>query len=106
MARNETINMYVAKAGYKYIGHYHRGYIEIILEGGCCGCGIEPTDEFSLFDLFLCFGIDPEDGRWLNDIVGKYCRVTFDEQGKVRMIRHIINDNLSWWDGKGVKDGK
>ena len=93
--------MCVTHAGYKYIGHYRRGYLEIVLESGSCGCGIEPKNEFDLVDLFLCFGVDSEDGRWLSDIVGKYCRVTFDEEGKVRMIRHIINDNVSWWDGKG-----
>lgn len=97
----KTINMIVTKAGYKYVGHYRAGCIEIILEGGCSGICVQPKNEFNLFDLFLCFGIDPEDGKWLNDLVGKYCRVTFDDDGKVRMIQHIVNDNLSWWDGKG-----
>lgn len=106
MAKYKTINMCATKAGYKYIGHFRCGCIEIILENGGCGVGIEPKNEFDLFDLFLCFGIDPEDGKWLNEIVGKYCRVTFDEQGKVRMIQHITNDNLTWWDGKGATDGK
>ncbi len=97
----ETINMCVTNAGYKYVGHYRSGWIEIILEGGCRGVSVQPKSAFDLFDLFMCFAIDPEDGKWLHDLVGKYCRVTFDEHGKVRMIRHIVNDNLFWLDGKG-----
>lgn len=106
MASNETRNMRVTRAGYKYIGHYHRGYLEIVLEGGCCGVSICPKDEFGLFDLFLCFGIDPEDGRWINDLVGEYCRVVFDEQGRVKMIKHIVDDKPFWseWDG-GADNG-
>ena len=98
--QNKTINMSVTNAGYKYVGHYRSGWIEIILEGGCSGVSVRPRSTFDLFDLFMCFGDDPEDGKWLHDIVGKVCRVTFDEQGKVKMIQHIVNDNLYWCDGK------
>lgn len=92
----ETINMCVTNAGYKYIGHYRTGYPEIVLEGRGCGVSIGPKDEFNLFDLFLCFGVDPEDGKFLNDLIGKYCRVTFDEIGRVKQIQHIVNDSI-WW---------
>ena len=103
---NKTMNMCVTHAGYMYIGHYRQGRIEIILESGGCAVSVYPTSEFDLFDLFVCLGIDPEDGSWVHDLVGKYCRVTFDEEGKVKMIQHIINDNLCWWDGKGTVYGK
>ncbi len=95
-----TKNMMVTKAGYKYIGHFGRGELEIILEGGACGVSIRPKDEFKLFDLFRCFGIDAEDGRWLHDLEGKCCRVTFDEDRTVKMIQHIVNDAY-WWSEKG-----
>lgn len=95
MENNKTENMRVTQAGYRYIGHYHTGQLEIVLEGNCCGVSICPKDEFKLFDLFLCFGIDPEDGKYLNDLVGKYCRVMFDENRRVKMIKHIVGDR--WW---------
>lgn len=105
MLDNKTVNMCVTRAGYKYFGHYRTGGLEIVLEGGSCGVSVNPEDEFALYDLFLCFGVDPEDGKWLNELIGKYCRVTFDENGYVRMIQHIVNDKLWWSDGKGKQDG-
>ena len=103
MAGDRTINMRVTRAGYKYIGHYRRGSLEIVLEGSSCGVSINPQNEFSLYDLFLCFGVDPENGKWLNELIGKYCRVILDEDGYVRMIQHIVNDKLWWSDGKGAE---
>ena len=96
MPHNRTVNMRVSEAGYKYIGHYRQGRIEIILEGSGCGVSVQPKNEFDLFDLFLCFGLDPEDGKWLHEIVGRYCRVTFDDTGRARMIQHIVNDKPCW----------
>jgi len=96
MDENKTINMCVTHAGYKYIGHFRRGHLQIELEGNHCGCCVTLENEFDLVDLFGCFGIDAEDGRWLNDLVGKCCRVTFNENDKVAMIQHIVNDKLCW----------
>ena len=101
----ETVNMRVTQAGYKYVGHYRRGHLEIVLEGGGLGGSITPKNEFDLFDLFLCFGIDPEDGKWMNDIVGKYCRVQLYDDGKLKMIKHIVNDEIWWCDGKSEYGG-
>ena len=96
---SETINMKVTKAGYKYIGHCRTGYLEIALEGSHCGASIFLTDAYKLYDLFRCFEVNPEDGKWLHDLEGKYCRVTFDEDGSVRMVEHLTNSNI-WWSEK------
>lgn len=96
---NDVKNMVVTKAGYKYIGHFGRGFLEIVLENEGCGVSITPKDEFKLYELFKCFDIDAEDGKWLHDLEGKVCRVTFGEDRKVKMIQHILNDSC-WWSEK------
>ena len=103
---SNTKNMVVTKAGYKYIGHFGRGYLEIILENGACGVNISPKDEFKLYDLFRCFDIDVEDGKWLHDLEGKCCRVTFDENRRVKMIQHIWNDAYRWSEEKKGADNE
>lgn len=100
MANIETIirNMKVTKAGYKYYGHFRKGELTIILECESCGCSIKPKDDFNLCNLFECFDIDCEYGKYIEDIVGKYCRVHFDINGYPIMIQHIIKDNITWMD--------
>lgn len=93
---DRVCNMRVTEAGYKYIGHYRRGVLEILLEDDCSGVAVQLKDEFSLYDLFMCFGIDAENGKWLHDLEGKFCRVHFDNNGNVKMITHIISDKIRW----------
>jgi len=96
MADYATKNMMVTHAGYKHIGHFRRGHLEIILESHGCGCAVFPKDEFNMFDLFRVFGIDCEDGSWMSDLVGKYCRVSFDEKGYPVLLQHLIYDHIKW----------
>lgn len=91
-----VLNMKVTFAGYKYCGHYRRGYLEIVLEGSGCGVTTHPSCEFDLVDLFSVFDIDCEDPTSLNAIQGKYCRAYFDELDNVVQLRHIVNDNRCW----------
>lgn len=96
---NEVRNMMVSNAGYFYIGHYRGGYLRIILVGG--GLGVEATPNiskpFDMYELFKVFDIDPEDGKYLQEIEGKYCRVLFDKDGKVAALQHLIKDNIIWY---------
>lgn len=92
----EVRNMKVTLAGYNYIGHFRRGELKIILEAGGMGCYVNPKDEFNMFELFRVFDIDPEDGKMLESLTGKYCRVHFDGQGYPKMLQHLTNDNIIW----------
>lgn len=99
MKTPKTINMRVERAGYYYIGHYRWAELKIILE--CSGLAVVVcprlcSDEFSLFDLFKVFDIDPEDGEYLQAIEGEYCRVIFNEKGKVTALQHLTKDNIIW----------
>lgn len=92
----EPRNMKVTHAGYKYVGHFRVGYLEIILESHCCGVSINPKDTFTMYNLFSVFDICAEDGVWIERLVGKYCRVHFDEKGCVTKLQHLTNDNIVW----------
>ena len=96
-------NMQVTHAGYKYIGHFRCGYLEIVLENHGCGVSVNPKDTFSMYDLFSVFGICAEDGVWLEKLVGKYCRVHFSKDGYVEKLQHITNDNIVWYSERGKK---
>ena len=95
---NETMNMKVTHAGYFYIGHYRFSELRIILEDGGGAVEVNPklSNTFDLFELFEVFDIDPEDGKYLQEIEGKYCRVIFDEQRKVAALQHLTKDSIIW----------
>lgn len=92
----KVMNMVVAKAGYKYIGHFRRGQLEIVLQSSHAGCTVYPKDPFDFVNLFLVFDIDSEDGVMLESIKGKPCRVIFDEDGCAVKLQHIVQDSLVW----------
>ena len=92
----EVRNMKVTLAGYNYIGHFRKGELKIILETGGMGCFVNPKDEFNMYELFRVFDIDPEDGKMLESLTGKYCRVHFDEQGYPKALQHLTRDNIIW----------
>ena len=95
----ETMNMKISNAGYFYVGHYRFGELRIILEGHGAGVEVNPklSKNFDLFELFEVFDVDPEDGKYLQEIEGKYCRVLFDEQRKVAALQHLTKDNIIWY---------
>jgi acyl carrier protein len=89
-----TKEMKVTAAGYKYVGHYRKGYLQIVLETAFSGCCIYPKDEFGLMDLFAVFGIDAEDGVMLHDIIGKSCKVEFDDEGRPVKLYNLDNEKI------------
>lgn len=97
----EPRNMQVTHAGYKYVGHFRCGYLEIILESHGCGVSVNPEDTFSMYDLFSVFDICPEDGVWLDKLVGRYCRVHFDKDGHVEKLQHLVYDHIVWHTKRG-----
>lgn len=101
---NEVRNMMVSNAGYYYIGHYRLGELSIILVGGGLGVEVKPniSNPFDMYELFKVFDIDPETGKYLQEIEGKYCRVWFDKDGKVAALQHLVKDNIIWY----VEGGK
>ena len=94
----EITNMKVSRAGYFYIGHYRWAELRIILENNGIGVEVNPklSEQFDMFDLFRVFDIDPEDGKYLQEIEGKYCRVIFGEGKRVAALQHLIKDNVIW----------
>ena len=99
----EPIVMEVTHAGYKYVGHYRFGQLEILFQGHCLGVAVYPRDTFSMYDLFGVFDICAEDGVWFEELVGKKCRVHFDKDGYVKKLQHITNDNIVWHAERGKK---
>lgn len=101
---NEVRNMMASHAGYFYIGHYCHAELKIILVGG--GFGVEVnlklSKSFDMYELFKVFDINPEDGKYLQEIEGKYCRVWFDKDRKVAALQHLTKDNIIWY----VEGGK
>lgn len=97
--KNEVKNMMVSSAGYFYIGHYRMAQLRIILGGSGLGVEVEPKllKQFDMYDLFRVFDIDPEDGKYLYEIEGKYCRVIFDKYNKVKALQHLTKDNIIWY---------
>lgn len=88
--------MQCTRAGYFYLGHYRSGFLEILLETDHSGVSFNPRidDTYSMFKLFEVFGLNPEDGKYLNELIGRKCRVEFDKNRKVRRIYHITNDKI------------
>lgn len=93
-----TKNMKVTKAGYMYYGHFRSGELKIVLESSNCGCTIYPKDQYNLYDLFNVFDVPCEDGAYIEDIVGKFCRVTFNSKSESVILQHICNDKVFWID--------
>lgn len=84
------------RAGYFYLGHFRAGFLEVLLEAEGRGVTFNPNlnDPFNLFSLFQVFGLDPEDGKYINDIEGRKCRVELDKDRRVKKIYHISNDKI------------
>ena len=97
-------NMQVTCAGYYFMGHYKMAPLRIVLEGGSIVVEVNPKMQ-DLFDdlgeLFRVFDIDSEDEKYLQDIEGKYCRVIFSEDRRVKALQHITQDNIIWYVNKG-----
>lgn len=95
---NKISNMKVSRAGYFYIGHYRWAELRIILENDSVGVEVNPklSGECDMYSLFRVFDIDPEDGKYLYEIEGKYCRVLFDENKRVTALQHLTKDNIIW----------
>lgn len=84
----ELKEMTCTKAGYFYLGHFRQGWLEVLLETDHSGVSFNPNikEPFELFKLFEVFGVDPEDGKYINDIEGRKCLVEFDENDRVKAI--------------------
>ena len=84
------------KSGYFYLGHYRAGFLQVLLETDHSGVSFYPRidDTYSMFRLFEVFGIDPEDGKYINELEGRKCRVIFTEDRKVKRIYHATNNKI------------
>ena len=102
---NEIRNMKVSRAGCFYIGHYRWAELRIILESDGVGVEVNPkfSKQFNMYDLFRVFDIDPEDGKYLQEIEGKYCRVIFDKDRRVAALQHLTKDSIIWYVEGDVK---
>ncbi len=86
---NRTFNDEIKKAGIKYLGHSNKSYIEII--GSSWRIEIPPRRLGDFTKLFP--EMNWEDGRFLEDIKGKYIRVTYDvDNMNIYSIHHIVKN--------------
>lgn len=93
----EISEMTVSTAGWKYVGHYRCGFIDVILSTGNTAIYVQPRNTFYLFDFFQCFGIDPEDGKHIEELKGKKCRAYIDKQTRrLIKIKHLYRDDIEW----------
>lgn len=86
MAHN--MNDEIKKAGIKYLGHYNKAYIEVV--GTTWRLEI-PQNRLGEFTR-LFPEINWEDGCFLEEIVGKYVRVTTDDEMKIYALHHIVKN--------------
>lgn len=80
-----TFNDEIIKAGYRFLAHYNRG--SVFVEGRNWRLEI-PQKEIGQF-VRIFPELDWENGEYLEAIVGKYVRVTVDND-KITQLRHII----------------
>lgn len=87
---SRVVNEQVKKAGFYYVGHYGVGELRIDFSN----CRIVINNRRKIYDLLdKIFDIDCEDGVYLQDIEGKYCRIITDDTFTVIGIQHIIRDD-------------
>lgn len=99
---NEVRNMRVLDAGYYFTGHYCLAPLRIVLEDSGFDVEVNPKffDSSDLYEIFQVFDIDHEDEQSLQEIEGKYCRVWFDKDRKVRALQHLTKDDVIWYVNK------
>lgn len=88
------VNDKVESAGYYFIGHYRQGELKITFSN--VGMSIKDSQIKDLNKLFKIFDIDSENGTYLEEIKGRYCRLEFDEERYLVKVGHITED--IWFD--------
>ena len=88
------INGKVSKAGYHFIGHYGVGELRITFEN--VSMTVKQNQIKDLYKLFVIFDIDSEDGSYLQEIEGKYCRLEYDKEMYLIKVGHIVKE--IWFD--------
>jgi len=83
-----TINTQVQRAGLKYVGGINECYIQLSGISLDVKIPLDRLDEF--VELFP--ELNWKVGCFIQDIVGKYIRVTFDEDFNVYSLHHIIKN--------------
>ena len=81
-------NKQVLKCGARFIGHFN--IIENIVAFDNCSIVLPKKNLYEL--LSNIFDINSEDGYFLEDLKGKYCRILIDEKGRVIGFKHITKD--------------
>ena len=82
-------NTQIQRAGWKQIGHFGSGTLELVFNGG--RVQIHPCG--AIDDLFgKVFGIDTENGVWFESLAGRYCRLMVDESNRIVGLKHIVNE--------------
>ena len=84
---HKTINGEIKKAGIKYIGHYNVSIIEIIGDNWRVEIPQNRLNDFTKLFPEIYW----EDGAFIEEIIGKYLRVTYDENMNIHSLHHIVN---------------
>lgn len=82
-------NYQIEKIGVVYMGHYNRTYVK--LYGRCFGIEIPFERMRDFTNIFP--DVQWEDGRFLEDLKGRYIRVVIDDKtSNIVAIKHITDD--------------
>jgi len=80
----------VLKAGYFFIGHHGVGNFKLTI--GYSTITIKVDQRQSLSRLLLVLGMDDENGVYLHDVEGKFCRLEYDNKMSLLRVGHITKD--------------
>lgn len=83
-----TTNYEIMECGLKYIGHYNQSVVKVYGTSWVIEIPINRMREFT--DLFP--DINWKDGEFLHKLIGRYVRVTTDDNSKIVSISHITKD--------------
>lgn len=85
-------NYQLENAGLYFIGHYMMPSIRFDFYN--CRFEIKLEDRKRLAELFSIFGVDSENGEWVHKLIGKYCRIHFDDDFNLVAVQHITNNKI------------
>ena len=83
-----TINTQIQRAGLKYVGGINEFYVELLGISLDVKIPLERLNDF----VKLFPELNWEEGCFIQDVVGKYLRVTYDEEFNLYSLHHIIKN--------------
>ena len=96
MTKLEKVNAIVSKAGLYWNGHYHLACVRLTFTLSN-GCGVvaefNPSDCNYRTLIDGVFGIDSENGVYIDELNGKPCCCWLDEKRRLKYISNFMDDD-------------